>query len=428
MIKKPQIVLASVIALIISFLPLTTVAAQENLIFGQNHAYSVYVKSNEEAFIFARLVLTNPDEKPMTNTSFTLSNAKASEMSMYQVVLPQECAQYNYESGADRCVRYKEPSYTDSYGYYGGGYGNEEEVEYYKINYKESDGKYSFDLPKPVDAYKSTAIVAIYATKDYVSSSLDRYSFDLETLKVDQRVTESRVAVTAETDYRLKNPDRSNNYPDYGITEGVALSGAAADSSFSNPDIDKLVYEIGSNGQLNKTFKSVTPNESVGVQGIFADSWFKLYMFEVIFTVVGLIGFFALLIFISKKYDKRLFRKSKTNASEDKASAAISGRFTLLVPTYWIVSFVSTLLVGGITLAITMIVENRAFFDFINYDSSPVMSVFVLLVAGFVYLAAIFGPAIVVAAKYKWKAAVIVIALQLVWYTAAALIIIGFTN
>jgi hypothetical protein len=398
---------------------LVTTSAQENLIFGQEHAYSVFVKSNQEAFIFARLALTNPDESALTKSSFTLSNAKASEMSVYQVVLPQECAQYNYRSGNNDCIRYKEPSYTQDYSYYGNSYGDEDEIEYYKINYQEANGKYSFNLPKPVDPYKSTAIIAIYATKDYISSSVGRYKYDFETLAVDQRVTKSSVAVTAETDYQLKNPEK-DDYSYYGGLEmGASMSSVDIQSSFSNPDIDSLVYSIGSSGQHNKTFNNITPNETVVASGLFANSWFKLYMFEVLFIIIGLIGFFALLIYFSKKYGKRLGRINQTGAVA--VNSTVQNRFTLLVPLYWIASFVSVLVVGGLTMLITALGRSDAFNSMDN--SQPIVSVFAVLIVGLIYLLAIFGPAIFVGIRYKWKAAVTVIALQLIWYTIAILII-----
>lgn len=425
MTTKIKHILISIFILTASVIPLATTKAQEGLIFGQKHAYSVFVKSNKEAFVFARLALTNPDEAPLTKSSFTLSNAKASEMAVYQAVLPQECAQYDRSSGSNRCVRYKEPSYTQDYNYYGSSYGEEEDIEYHKVAYKESDGKYSFDLPKPVEPHKSTAVVVIYATKDYISGSLGRFTFNFETLAVDQRVTESNVAVTAETDFQMKNPDKSYDYPYYGGSDsGTGLSAGGAQSSFTNPDIDSLVYDIGGQGQINKTFKSITPNETAIVKGVFADGWLKLYLFEVLFTTIGLIGFFALVILLSRKYGKRLRRPARSNA--DTVSSSVQNKFTLLTPLYWVLSFVSALLVGGLSFAMTVLTENDAF-DFL-VDASPVVKVFATLIVVLVYLFAIFGPAIFAGVKYKWKAAVAVIIMQFIWYVFATLLIISLSS
>ncbi|MCC7543276.1 hypothetical protein IT415_01035 [bacterium] len=424
MITKIKFTLVSIFALAVSFIPFATAKAQESLIFGQKHAYSVFVKSNKEAFVFARLALTNPDESPLTKSSFTLSNAKASEMSVYQVVLPQDCAQYDYRSGSNKCVRYKEPSYTQDYSYYGSGHGDTKNIEYHKVTYQESGGKYSFDLPKTVEPHKSTAIIVIYATKDYISNSFGRYTFNFETLAVEQRITEANVAVTAETDFQLKNPDKSYDYPYYGgLESGANLSANSAQTSFTNPDIDKLVYSIGGRGQLNKTFNSITPNETVSVKGMFANSWFKLYLFEVLMTILGLGGFFALLIFLSKKYGGRIRQTTQTSTVN---SQSVQNRFTLLVPLYWIASFVSALLVGGLTLAITALDKNNAL-DFLD-NASPIVEVFTVLIAIIVYLFAVIGPAISVGTRYKWKAAVTVIILQFIWYIAAALLLVSLSN
>lgn len=422
MVIKIKFILLSIFALAVSFTPfaVVNVNAQESLIFGQEHDYSVFVKSNKEAFVFARLALTNPDESPLTKSSFTLANAKASEMSIYQVVLPQECAQHDYRSGSYKCIRYKEPSYTQDNNYYGSGYGDTKDIEYHKVTYQESNGKYSFDLPKAVEPYKSTAIIVIYATKDYISNSFGRYIFNFETLAVEQRITKANVAVTVETDFQLKHPDKSQDYPYYGDRNStLLLSAEGAQASFSNPDIDKLVYSIGGPGQLNKTFSSITPKETVSVKGMFADSWFKLYLFEVLITILGLVGFFALLFALSKKYGGRIRQTTQTSAANNRS---VQNRFALLVPLYWIASFVSTLLVGGLTLAIIALSKSNAF-DFLN-DTSPVVEVFTALIAIILFLIAVAGPAVFVGTRHKWKAAVTVIILQSLWYVVAVLLII----
>lgn len=409
------------VVLALACIPKQAVNAQQNLIFGQEHAYSVYLKSNHEAFVFARLSLTNPDEAQLKSSSFELSNAKASEMSLYQVLLPRECAEYDYGRNTTRnCLRYKDPSYTNAYGYYGGGYGNNEETEYHKISYQESAGKYTFDLPKPIDSYKSGAIVAIYATKDYVKSSLGRFAFSFETLKVDQRVIKSDVAVTVETNYDLKNPDKTPSYGYYGLAEDATLSAGSAEASFTNPDVDKLVYSIGGRGQLNKTFDSVTPGESVKVEGLFAKGTFKLYMFEIMLTILGVGGFMALIIVLSKKYGKRLGGSAKQTA----ATQSVPASFTLLNPFHWIVSLVSVLMVGGLTLAINALTKSA---NGVIDDGGPVVGVFLAIIVLFVFLAVTLGPIIFVAKTHKWKAAVTVIGMELVWYTIAALLIVQLT-
>lgn len=420
MFKKIHIIF---ILLLISFLfsPLAKVKAQESLIFGQQHSYSVFVKSNKEAFVFGRLVLINSEDSNLTKSSFRLSNAKASEMSIYQVILPQECAQYDYSRvGSDKCLRYKNPEYTNDNNY-GNNYNYDtknESIEYYKINYQESNGNYTFDLAKPVEAHQSTALVVTYATKDYVHELLGRYSFNFETLAVNQRVTKSKVSVTAETGYKLKDaqPKQRDDYrrPIYPI--GLQ-SGTALQESISNPDIDKLYSHIGNDGEINMAFDNITPNETASVKGMFADSWWKLYLFEIIFVVLGLAGASFFIIFLSKRYSKQHSNKSTEDGVDSKVEPnkeQLPKRPILLTPYYWVVSLASVVAVGMLSVFVIKLDDAIQYSGFLS-DSSTLVKIFILIIIILLYVLFIVGPLILTSIKYKWKGVGFILLFQLFW-------------
>ncbi len=421
MIKR--ILLLWLLTLTVFFLPKGSATAQANLLSGQKHNYSVFVKSNRETFVFARLALINPEESPITKSSFTLVDAKASEMSIYQVVLPQECKRYSYRTNEPTCVHYEDPVYTQDNRYYSSPYEEGKEIEYFKVAYQEANGKYTFDLPKPVEGYKSTALIVIYATKDYVQKDyFGRYSFEFKTLAVDQRIIKANVAITPETDYQIKNADNPPGKDNpYGVGyDGMAVGGANIETSISNPDIDELVNSIGDKGHYNKVFDNVTPNESVSTKGMFSKGRLKLYAIEYLFGLIGVIGFIALLMLLSKRYAKKTLEVNQEDGS--KKNLATSYRASLFVPLFWALSFTSALLVCGLSLALMSISRSQVITAYLD-DKPGLLAILLLIVAGCMYLVAFFGPAVYTAIKYKTKSALMVITLQMFWYVLVALLL-----
>ena len=427
MVKKYSHIIASVVfafaSLVVALQQSTVAHAQENLIFGQKHAYSVYVKSNREAFVFARLVLSNPNETPLTKSSFTLSNAKASEMAIYQVVLPQQCVRYDYANDGV-CREYEEPNYEMNNAFLNDS-NQQDDIEYYQVSFAESDGKYSFQLPKPVDAYKSTAIVAVYATKDYVQGFWGRYSYDFETLAVEQRVLESEVAVSVETDYALKNADRPVSIYSSGsprsTSGGVLQEGISSmdEPSFSNPNIDRLVFQIGYGGELTKEFKNVTPNETEKVSGVFAKNWFGLYVYELLTTLIVAAGISYGVVVLRRRYAKRVVRSARKNSSVHQ-KASKQKPLQVFSPAYWLASFVSAVMVIGLTFLISALVQS---YSFSRIVSQSILGALFLIIVCLVYIFAIFGPAVYIAIRNKWQAGILVVGLQVVWYVVIAILI-----
>lgn len=94
-------------------------SAQNELLFGQNHFYTVIFRGNGEAITYAKIAITNSDEKPLAEFSFEMPKVSPSEIVMYQMKLPQECVRYNYDDPARPCLEYRDPDYAKEYYYYG---------------------------------------------------------------------------------------------------------------------------------------------------------------------------------------------------------------------------------------------------------------------------------------------------------------------
>src|SRR3989344_5901344 len=90
-------------------------SAQNELLFGQNHFYTVIFRGNGEAITYAKIAVTNPDEKPLTEFSFEIPQVSPTEIVIYQMKLPQECIRYDYRDPAKPCLEYRGPDYAQRY-------------------------------------------------------------------------------------------------------------------------------------------------------------------------------------------------------------------------------------------------------------------------------------------------------------------------
>lgn len=382
--------------------------AQTELFFGQNHFYTVIFRGNGEAIIYAKLAITNPDEKPLTEFSFEVPKASPTEIVMYQMKLPQECARYNYNYPTSPCLEYRDPGYAQQYYYYG--YSNGQ-AEYQKIQYTKSGNLYRFTLPTPVEPYKSTAIIVAYAAKGYVSESAGLYTFNFETLKVPSRIQEVRVAVDVDSDLLLKGKRATVNYGSLG----VARERAASPQSISSRDLDTVVGNIGSYGPIVKEAKNLAPNESFIVKGEYATNWFRLYLGSIVLTLLIVVGIFVGVYFLVKFLKKRGVERGQlgNGVHQQMTPQMTQGIISILSITNAWASLLSVVLVVGLTYLLNFLGESNLL-RFGNID--PVFSVVGVIAIILLYVLIIFGPAVGVATKHGWKSFISILIAEFLWF------------
>jgi len=382
--------------------------AQTELLFGQNHFYTVIFRGNGEAITYAKIAITNPDEKPLTEFSFEVPKATPTEIVMYQMKLPQECVNYNYSDPVRPCFEYREPDYARQYYYYG--YSNGQ-AEYQKIQYTKSGNLYRFTLPTPVEAYKSTAIIVAYAVKGYVKESAGLYTFNFETLKVPSRIQEIRVAIDVDSDLLLKGKRASVNYNSLGVSS----ERAAAPQSISSRDLDKVVGSIGSYGPIVKEAKNLAPNESFIVKGEYATNWFRLYLSSILLTVLIIAAIFAGVYFLVKFLKKRGGQGGQlvSEANQQTPPQIPQGIINILNLTNAWVSLLSVVSVIVLTYLLNFLGESNLL-RFGNID--PVFSVVGVIAIILLYVLIIFGPAVGVATKHGWKSFISILIAEFLWF------------
>ncbi len=393
-----------------------TTSAQNELLFGQNHFYTVIFRGNSEAITYAKIVITNPDERPLTEFSFEVPKVSPIEMAIYQIKLPQECISKNYNDPAQPCLEYRDPDYAQQHYYYGNG-----KTEYQKIQYTKSGNLYKFTLPTSVEAYKSTAIIVAYVAKGYVSESFGLYKFNFETLKVPSRIQEMRVALDVDSDLLLKGKQSSVNY---NSMEPQSIEFSNTPATISNQSLDDVVVKIGSYGPLVKTAKNLSPNESFMVKGEYATSWFRLYLSSILLTLFIISAVFAGVYFLMRFLKRRNEQNGQIGdqIAQRMAFQNSPSSISILNLTNVSVSLLSVIGVIGLIYLLRFLTESSLLQSF-NFD--PVFEIIMVTII-LMYALVILGPAVIMAIKYGWKAFFSILIAEFLWFVIFLIIYFTF--
>ncbi|MBU1131772.1 hypothetical protein KKC32_00780 [Patescibacteria group bacterium] len=383
-------------------------SAQTELLFGQNHYYTVIFRGNGEAITYAKIAITNSDEKPLTEFLFEIPKVSPEEMVIYQMKLPQECVNYDYTDPARPCLEYRDPDYAQQYYYAGNGNGK---TEYQKIQYTKSGNLYRLILPTPVESYKSTAIIIAYAAKGYVSESLGLYKFNFETIKVPSRIQQIRVAVDVDSDLLLKGKRASVNYN----ATGLQSSELSASVGISDRNLDNVVGMIGSYAPFVKDAKNLAPNESYLVKGQYSTSWFRLYLSSILLVIFGIAAIFVGVYFLSKFLKRRGGKNEQPTigTGQQIVSRNQQSSISILNLTNASVSFLSAILVVGLTYLFSFVSESNLFRAF---NPDLIFGIVAIITIILLYALVIFGPAIIVAIKHGWKSLISILIAEFLWF------------
>jgi hypothetical protein len=406
-------VLALSLFILVGFASVTS--AQSELLFGQNHFYTVIFRGNGEAITYAKIAITNPDEESLTEFSFEVPKVSPTEMVIYQMKLPQECQSYNYNDPARPCIQYRDPDYAQQYYYYG--YSNGK-AEYQKIQYIKSGDSYKFTLPTPVEPYKSTAIIVAYAAKGYVSERAGLFQFNFEALKVPSRVQEIRVVVDVDSDLLLKGKKSSVNYN----VSSLKSSDLSESSAISGRSLDNVVGKIGSYGPLVKEAKNLSPNEGFIVRGEYATSWFRLYLGSILLTIFIIIAIFTGVYCLARFLKKRNGRMvSEAGQQMTPQSSPKSDSIVNLANAS--VGLLSAIGVVGLTYLLRFLAESTLLQSF---NPDPVFAIIIAITIILMYVLVIIGPAITMAIKHGWKSFLSVLVAEFLWFVIFLIIYFTF--
>lgn len=385
-------------------------AAPTDLLSGQYQTYSVTLRGNNEAVVYAKLALGNNTGQPLTSSSFTMpTQASPSELVIYQMTSPRVCVQYDYTMSLNPCVSYDDPDYLQP-NYYAGS-GN----TYKKIDYVKSGNKYSFDLPTPIKADKSGLIIVAYAAKGFVTDSFGLHNFKFETLKVSSRIKQADIYVDVDSDQLLKGAKSSVNY-NSSAKPTAALDTVSGTAPAASSALDAVVNGFYSYSGVTKTVKDLAPGESATVTGEYAASWWRLYLAEILWSLLAIVAILAA-AFFGSRWARRRRPVARVAAKSPKArvgaattgNAVAASRFDMSAV---VLSLISAASVAGLTYLIQQLSTN-SYFSNRSYD--PFFSAMIGVAAVLVYGIIVLGPAVYLAVKRGWWAVAVYAAFELIW-------------
>lgn len=410
--------------LVLASVPSTAGAAGE-LFFGQHHSYHVTFRGNGEAIVFARLVVQNAQNTPMTGYTFEVPGVIPSEMTMYQQILPRPCLQWEplVQGSVQRpmCLKYNEPDYQSSTysNYYQRGHADQN-VEYKKIIYSETENVYTITFPEHLNPNQTSAIVLAYTAHGYVKKNLGLYTFSFETIKVPSRVQDVKVAVDVDSELYLKGKKAEVQYNiDYTSTASL---GAATSVGLSSKEMDRTVQSIGTAGAITKNAKNLAPNEGFLVTGTYAKSPWRLNLFAIIATIVVFLIVAALITFVTIVIKRK--RRNRRNTDED-VVGHVNQESSRHPSVFGWRSLVAGIISAGCIVAITffmMFLANTRVVQ--RLDEVIAISAFIGVLL--LYVLVIFGPALWLGSNHGRKIALATLVYELAGFLLFLLLYVLF--
>jgi hypothetical protein len=303
--------------------------AESSLLFGQKHAYTAVVRADKRVVTYAKIYLTNADSHELSKTSFSLPDGvKVSNLSVYQITLPERCktetttksTTESYDPSAPlSCTTLESQVFNfDSDGYYG--YYSypqpDSQLTYKQIPTNDQTGSvYSLALPDPIKSQKQGAYLVSYiADEGYVTGNFGLYGLQFKTLKVPDSIQEVRVSVDVSEDLYTQ-AKRSSITSASSSLDTLSSGATSVKDGVQNKSIDMLQSNIGTGGVFTKTGKSLAPNEVFVDNGQFADAAWKLNLWWIVGSIVGLIVLTCLIVVLMRKAQGQpiLTKRGKTN-------------------------------------------------------------------------------------------------------------------
>lgn len=392
----------------------------QGLIMGQEHAYDVYLRGNGEALVSARIVVNNTGEEELSSISLEVPEGiEVSELHAAQELRKPVCIDYEpYTSERRReCIEYRDPDYSEYY------YSTS---EFKKIEVEQSNGVITVELDEAIAPDKNGAFLLAYITRGFVDTTFGKaYSFNAKSLQADQRITEARMAVYTDTDYRIRGAKSDVEYRDITTEDGMgALAGGDAVESAG---LQRLATSIGRQGQITKTAQALAPGDVMEVSGFAASSWWRLYLRGLLIT-----GLIAVLIAGGISYWwRRLSRtrrqaegqdvtnkEHRTNSEVVKKSSSMhgqhsTGQMVLISLLYGLVSALAVLL---LTLTINFMGTSY------GSSTSEIMRLVMAIAVVCAYLLVFLAPAAFVGLRYGARWSLLVVCFAFMWFILGALI------
>lgn len=310
---------------LVALLPLSPAKAESSILLnGQKQYYTVQLRSDKQAIVYARIIFENASsETDLSTYEFSLpSGVSASNLSAQQILAKSTetiCKTYEtleqwrarigttststYDT-SKKCLVTDMAAYDDDfdydnnissstdYYYYSYYQQRDSQFEYTDLKQSNANGTYTVTLSEAVKPKKQGSILLTFTTHDFISGgTFGRYTYNVRTLLAKQMVDKTTVAVNFDNDMFTREASQQRAYSTSTSSTDTLTSAGSSNSAYQSKSMDSLVGSIGRGGLYVKTQSSLLPGDMLSVSGIFATNSTALFINE----ILGGVLFIALL-------------------------------------------------------------------------------------------------------------------------------------
>ncbi len=314
------------------FLPMP-VQAKSKLIDGQHHYYTVQMRSDKKAIVYAKMVFINDGDEEQTTYQFSVPDSlKLNDFSIQQIVhkkkqciLPMTYEQWrqehrygNYDSYKRNipCLEYADQEIIDEdydfknntrFYYYGWYYDDDQQkYDYDDLELDRNDNQYKIKLAHPIKPGKQGAVFVSYHTDGYVTNNMGWYDYKFKNFIVDDMIEQADVAINFSPDvYARYTSKQTLNEPSVDGLKAGGITNEAIKDSYQSDSQDRKHNRAGSGGYIQKSFKDLLPKDVISVSGKYVNARWKMYLKEILITLIVVILMIGGSWLIAKKLKKR---------------------------------------------------------------------------------------------------------------------------
>lgn len=407
----------------------TAQAQTGNLFFGQKQAYSVMLRGNGEAVVYARINFTNTSDTAIKTFSLQIPDVNVSEFMALQSQAqtqsqpkpPIRCPYASTPQEQLDCpvdyYKITPPTYTINY------------QGYKKLTVTKTGDKYELQLEQEVQPQKNSTFVLAYVASGYVKKSLGVYKYSFQTPEFDSRIQNIDLSFSVDSGYFLKGDNSEINYAERNFTATLdsAIAESGKDSTtLASPLFNSVVDSIGTSGQLYKHAQNLAPNESFSVQGEYATNKWSMIWWEITWKIlVGLAVLAGLAWAMRYWYKKQQAKIAEANPqpTENTQGNSIGSTnttddvFHLFHPFYSTVGISILAIIYAILYVIDVVQNSPIYYQ----NPNELMLMLGIIICAILILAIAILPPVLIGKRFGWKAGVSVvcnmfIGLVILWF------------
>ena len=393
--------------------PLTSASSVNPQSYGQTHSYSVLMRGNGEAVVWATVKITNGANTPLSQLTLKTGSISTRLIEVWQeseivsASQPARCYRANMPQESVVAANTAEcRAYGQDFIYYSS-FPGKREYRYSKLPVQLSGKTATLTLSQQIDQNKEGTVIISYRGFGAADKGLfGRMKFDFQTLESTDRIRSVNVVINADTELYIKGDKAEVSYTEEAplifSSQTIGESGSIIPAAGVAPSSDSVSYRIG----REKTATSITKSTSdllagdvFHVRGLYASSWFGIYWTKIVVLVIVIAVVVMAIIFSLRfwraRHDSihRITEKSLSSIS-DSSEGSHSWRNAV---TIGFINAVGTIIIAFATPYVWSIVDNVIYFS----GSMSLAFIIIFPLAGILlYGAMLFAPAIYFGNKY----------------------------